>query len=154
MDQFVVPQFIDVEDKIFGPITVRQFVILLFSGVILFGLFRILELYTFAISAFVIGGGALIFAFVKVRGQTFHYFILNVVQSFKKPSKRIWKKELTKQELRELVAMKQEDIIETIKKKPAGREHIRQLSLMVNTGGYYQADFSAESDGVDDLHIG
>ena len=29
MDRFVVPQFIDVEDKIFGPVTVRQFLILL-----------------------------------------------------------------------------------------------------------------------------
>ena len=30
MDQFVVPQFIDAEDKIFGPLTARQFIIVMF----------------------------------------------------------------------------------------------------------------------------
>ena len=29
MEQFVVPQFIDAEDKILGPLTGRQFVIML-----------------------------------------------------------------------------------------------------------------------------
>ncbi|KKS92044.1 MAG: hypothetical protein UV69_C0039G0006, partial [Parcubacteria group bacterium GW2011_GWE2_43_12] len=32
MQQFVVPQFIDVEDKIIGPITVRQFIIIMVGG--------------------------------------------------------------------------------------------------------------------------
>ena len=30
--QFIVPQFIDVEDKIIGPVTTRQFVVLLAAG--------------------------------------------------------------------------------------------------------------------------
>ncbi len=36
MQQFVVPQFIDVEDKILGPLTVRQFLIMLVSCLICF----------------------------------------------------------------------------------------------------------------------
>ncbi len=36
MQQFVVPQFIEVEDKIFGPITIRQFLILLGAFVLIF----------------------------------------------------------------------------------------------------------------------
>ena len=35
-DQFVVPQFIEVEDKIFGPVTTRQFVVLLIGGLFVF----------------------------------------------------------------------------------------------------------------------
>ena len=37
MQQFTVPQFIDVEDKIIGPITTRQFVIML-AGFTLIGI--------------------------------------------------------------------------------------------------------------------
>ena len=36
MQQFVIPQFIDVEDKIIGPITVRQFIIMLAGGGLVF----------------------------------------------------------------------------------------------------------------------
>ena len=35
MQQFTVPQFIDVEPKIIGPITTRQFLIFLAAGLML-----------------------------------------------------------------------------------------------------------------------
>jgi len=47
MDQFVVPQFIDVEDKIFGPVTTRQFVILLIAGLIIFIAFKLADITLF-----------------------------------------------------------------------------------------------------------
>lgn len=36
MQQFLVPQFIDVENKIIGPLTVRQFVIFLIAAGFIF----------------------------------------------------------------------------------------------------------------------
>ena len=75
MDQFVVPQFIDVEDKIFGPVTSRQFVILLIAGLILFVAFKLADFALFIFMLATIGGFALILAFVKINGQSFHYFI-------------------------------------------------------------------------------
>ena len=138
MQQFVVPQFIDIEDKIFGPITTRQFLILLAAGLIIFLGYRFGDLATFALVLIIVGGLALVFAFVKVKGQTFHYFLLNIIQTRLKPSLRIWNKDYSKADLnfyRKRVFEKEE--VESLVKKKAKRQHIRDLSLVVNTGGYY-----------------
>ncbi|MBU0661024.1 PrgI family protein [Patescibacteria group bacterium] len=141
MQQFVVPQFIDVEDKIFGPVTTRQFLILLVTGMIIFLLNRFVDFTLFIILTFFIGGFSLILAFAKVNGQSFHYFMLNISESLKKPSLRIWKKSYTDKELQyfmELGIDKKEEV--AIEQKTVKRKHIHDLSLLVNTGGYYKAD--------------
>ena len=89
MDQFVVPQFIEVEDKIFGPVTTRQFLILLIASGFIFIAFKTLDLALFAVFTFFFGGFALVLAFVKVRGQSFHFFLLNVGESLRRPSLRV-----------------------------------------------------------------
>ena len=80
MQQFTVPQFIDVEDKILGPITIRQFLILLVGCIVIFISYRYGDLGTFVLVLAVVGILSLLFAFVKVNGQTFHYFLLNILQ--------------------------------------------------------------------------
>ena len=138
MQQFVVPQFIEVEDKIIGPVTVRQFLILLGASLFVFLAYRFGDFAMFISVLAIVGGGALIFAFVKVNGQDFHYFVLNTIQYFRRPSLRIWHKSYEREELeylRKLGIEEQKEII--TKKAPARREHIRDLSLIVNTGGYY-----------------
>ena len=69
-EQFVVPQFLDVEAKIIGPITGRQFVILLatiLAEFLIYSIFlNILFMLIFGIPTFALG---IIFAFVKVNGQ-------------------------------------------------------------------------------------
>jgi hypothetical protein len=141
MQQFVVPQFIDVEDKILGPITVRQFLIMLVGGMTLVVAFRFADFAIFAVLALIIGGITLTFAFVKVNGQTFHYFLLNLLQTWRKPSTRIWKKQYSQDEL-EYLRKKNANIeyTKTEKKKPVHRQRIRDLALIVNTGGYYRPD--------------
>lgn len=141
MQQFVVPQFIDVEDKIFGPITTRQFLILLFAGGVIFLSFKYFDLLLFGIITFFIGGLALVFAFYKPNGQLFHYFLLNIVQTNRKPKLRIWNKTPTKEELEYLRKLGTEAKAEAAPaKKQIHRAHIRNLALIVNTGGYYKGD--------------
>ena len=77
MQQFVVPQFIDVEDKIIGPITTRQFITMLFGAVIIFVLYRILSFGFFLLFGLTIAGATIAFAFVRMNGQPFHLFLLN-----------------------------------------------------------------------------
>ena len=141
MDQFTVPQFIDVEDKIFGPITTRQFIILLVTGLVLFIAFKLADFTLFIFMLAVIGGFALILAFVKINGQPFHYFILNMIQTARRPSRRVWNKQYTKAELNEL----RRGAGQTVEEKPApikklSYNRIRDLSLLVNTGGYYKPE--------------
>jgi len=141
MQQFTVPQFIDIEDKIFGPVTIRQFLILLVGGIIVFIAYRYGDLALFGLVLAIVGTLSLTFAFVKINGQSFHYFVLNIVQTTKKPSLRVWKKDYDKSELN---FFRKQDIdtgiMEHIEKKKAKRQHIRDLSLIVNTGGYYKAE--------------
>jgi hypothetical protein len=141
MDQFVVPQFIDVEDKIFGPITTRQFVILLSAALLLFIVFKLADTTLFIFALALIGGFALILSFVKINGQAFHYFILNIIQTVRRPSRRIWQKLYSKQELQEYITSGKVEVVEVVKETPRmSYSRIRDLSLVVNTGGYYNAE--------------
>ncbi|MEK7619033.1 MAG: PrgI family protein [Patescibacteria group bacterium] len=92
MDQVTVPQFIESEDKILGPITVRQFVIMFVAAIILFLVYKIADFSVFIVSCVPIGGGTFIFGFLKVNGQPFHFFILHIIQTLKKPSLRVWRR--------------------------------------------------------------
>lgn len=141
MQQFVVPQFIEVEDKIFGPITTRQFLIMLVAGTIVFLAYRFADFTLFIFLLIFVGGFSLVLAFVKVHGQTFHYFLLNIFQTIRKPSLRIWRKGHTKEELdywRKSDAIIEK--IEVVAPLATKRERIRDLALLVNTGGFYRPD--------------
>ncbi len=141
MDQFVVPQFIDVEDKIFGPVTARQFIILLVAGLVLFIAYKLVDTTLFIFLLAIIGGSALVLAFVKINGQSFHYFLLNLIQTLRRPSRRIWYKSEDKAELEELRKGEKVVLIEKVAEVPRlSYNRIRDLSLAVNTGGYYKPE--------------
>lgn len=141
MDQFVVPQFIEVEDKIFGPVTTRQFLILLSAGLLLFIIFKLADIALFIFLAIIIGGIALVLAFVKINGQPFHYFLLNIFQTLRRPSRRIWYKSFSKAELEESIKSGKVEMVEAVTEVPRmSYSRIRDLSLVVNTGGYYKPE--------------
>ncbi len=141
MQQFVVPQFIDVEDKIFGPVTTRQFLIMLVAGLIIFLAWRFGDIAMFILVLATVGGFSLILAFFKVNGQSFHYFMLNVFQTIKKPSLRMWKKDYPNDILHQLRKEGYREKVDAVEApKRVARARIRDLSLVVNTGGFYQAE--------------
>lgn len=140
MQQFVVPQFIDVEDRIFGPITTRQFLILMATGFIIFLAYKYADFALFLTITIIFGGLGILFSFVKVNGQNFHYFLLNILQTLRKPSLRIWNKTYSNADLDYLRKQEIEKVIEKEETKIPGRTHIRDLSLLVNTGGFYRPD--------------
>ncbi|TAN33534.1 PrgI family protein [Patescibacteria group bacterium] len=142
MDQFTVPQFIDVEDKIFGPITTRQFIILLAGSLLIFLSFKLADMALFIFLTALFGGLSLTFAFVKINGQPFHYFILNIAGTARRPSLRIWQKKYSNADLKKLrEANAEKKIEEAAKAMPRlSYNRIRDLSLIVNTGGYYKPE--------------
>ncbi|HBS00252.1 TPA: hypothetical protein DEA19_04475, partial [Candidatus Uhrbacteria bacterium] len=84
--QFVVPQFLDVETKIIGPVTMRQFLILLTTLLIEFLIYRfVLNIVVVIVLGVPILALGVIFAFAKVNGQGFHFVVLNMVQTLRKP---------------------------------------------------------------------
>ena len=139
-DKFIVPQFIENEEKILGPVTVRQFLLSLASAFALFIEYKILQLGYFILAAVItvaIGGT---FGFVKVNGQPFHLFFLNFLQTLLRPALRVWDKAPTEAELRLFIrpqTIVDTDIGATIRKTRPGSSRLRDLGLIVNTGGVY-----------------
>ncbi len=136
MDLITVPQFIDNEDKILGPITVRQFVIMLVTGGILFVIFKLSDLSLFILSAILIGGTGALFAFYRVNGQPFHFFLLHIFQTVRNPSLRVWKRDtapviniIDEESGHDEVAPRQSRMSE---------QRLSDLSLIVDTGGAYK----------------
>jgi hypothetical protein len=69
--QFQVPQFIEVEDKIFGPLTFKQFIYVLGGLGGSYILWRILPIYIAGPLILVIAGFAAALAFFKFNGRPF-----------------------------------------------------------------------------------
>ena len=74
--RYSVPQFIDVEDKIIGPISVRQFVTIIVGAALLFISFRLLNFLIFALVGVFIFALTGVVAFARINGRPFHYFLL------------------------------------------------------------------------------
>lgn len=140
-----MPQFIDVEDKIIGPITTRQFVIILADFFIIFILYKLLETIIFIPLAVILVVSGIVLAFVKVNGMPFHFFLLNIVQTMKKPNLRVWDKSLSTAEVKEyLKAEEVKPLPVPPQKEPLSTSRLSELVLVVNTGGLYKPEEYAE----------
>ncbi|MFA6017976.1 MAG: PrgI family protein [Patescibacteria group bacterium] len=141
-NQFVVPQFLDVESKIIGPVTARQFLIMLAVLVVEFLIYRIfLNIIFVVLFGVPVLGIGLMFAFAKVNGQPFHFIVLNFIQTFQKPKLRIWDKTLSDADIRMFLQKVDEEIITPpVRKAPLERSRLNELTLVVNTGGVYESD--------------
>lgn len=140
--QFTVPQFLDVEDKIIGPITARQFLICMGGGLLLFIAYKLLSFDSFIIAALIIGASTGILAFFRVNGMPFHLFLLNLIQTFKRSKLRVWIKEYTYAELR-LLAIKKPEFkpgVNIPTKRLSPVSSLSELSLIVDTGGVYKGE--------------
>ncbi len=139
--QFVVPQFIDVEDKIIGPVTTRQFLIILGTALLLFLDYKIMRFAYFVVTGLPIAGLAATFAFARVNGAPFHLFFLNMLQTTRRPKARVWYKDETDAEIRVLMAAppappsKVEPVKETV-----STSRLEELTLVANTGGVYNPE--------------
>ncbi len=92
--QFRVPQFIDVEDKIIGPLTLKQFAYILGAGGFAFIIWTFISIKILAVILIIpLSGLFLSFAFLKVNGRpsidvlehAFKYFTNAKIYTWKQP---------------------------------------------------------------------
>jgi hypothetical protein len=94
--QFKVPQFIDIEDKLFGPFTFSQFAFLIGGAGIIFVLYKALP---FLISIFLIIPMIVLticLVFVKINGKSFVYYFEAAFTYLISSKLYIWKQRLVK----------------------------------------------------------
>lgn len=144
MQKFIVPQFIDVESKILGPITVRQFATVAIGAVFLFLAYRLADFALFLIWAVIILGMTALVAFFKFNGLPFHIFMLNMVATYKRPMLRVWLKEEYRP-ARESKGKKKDQKEEKyfVPKKEFSSAKLSELALIIDTGGIYKGEAEA-----------
>jgi len=91
--QFKVPQNIDLEDKIVGPLTLIQFLYVISGGILIYLLYlSIGGTFFFWVLSVPIATIALALAFLKIQDQPLSHFIKAGLMYLSRPKIRIWQR--------------------------------------------------------------
>ncbi|MFH0906848.1 MAG: PrgI family protein [bacterium] len=90
--QFKVPQFVEIEDKIIGPLSLKQFLYVLAGTGLLFIFWFILNLWAFIIVAIPIAGFCALLVFYKFEGRPFISLLSSLIKYFSKPKLYLWRR--------------------------------------------------------------
>ncbi len=94
--RYQVPQFIEVEDKVIGPLTVKQFIYLVGGAGMCFIVYTFLYFYIAIPLIAVIGALSLALAFYKINNKPFIDFLESAFLFYTKQNLYLWKKEQKK----------------------------------------------------------
>jgi len=137
MQQFAVPQFIDTEPKVLGPVTVRQFVMFLIAGLFIFIEYKLADFGLFLVEAIITAGITVLFAVVKINGRPFHFFLLNVIRTSTRPALRLWQHAELSVRPEEMPTPK---TVSVLSPRKVTEERLSHLALVVDTGGAYKGE--------------
>ncbi|MFA6353973.1 MAG: PrgI family protein [Candidatus Paceibacterota bacterium] len=93
--QFKVPQFLDIEDKIFGPFTFKEFIYLAGGAGLCFVLYKLLGLMMGAIPILIMAGFSLTLTFYKPNNKPFVNILESGFKYFTQNKLYIWKKRIS-----------------------------------------------------------
>lgn len=133
--QYKVPQNIDIEDKVIGPLTLKQFIYLMVGGGILFVIrFSLPEAlgFLFMPIALLVGGFFIALAFFRPGDRPFEVYLFSIITTLTRPKKRIWKKTANRPSLQPAAGSMQEKTAE----KKVTSEDLERLAFIVDSGGF------------------
>ena len=90
--RFQVPQFIDIEDKIFGPLTIKQFIYIAGGAGLCFLLFRFLPLILTIPLGVIVLGMSFALAFYQINNKPLIYIIQSAFGYYVSSKLYLWKK--------------------------------------------------------------
>jgi hypothetical protein len=129
---FNIPQFIDKEDKIVGPLTARQLGWLIGGAAVAFVFWTFLSKPVFIVVAIIIAGMTVALAFYRPNGQPLIAFVLSSFSFLSSPKMYVWKRVPEKDGPKKEVTNKI-DII--IPKKELTARKIEDLSKILDNRG-------------------
>lgn len=124
--QFQVPQFIEVEDKIFGPLTFKQFIYLAGGAGLSFTiyiLFPKIIAYPFILIAIAL---SLALAFYNLNNKPFIYVIESAFKYFFSSKLYIWKKE--PKEIQKKKNLKESNIVDQLNIPRLSDSKLKEIS--------------------------
>lgn len=119
--QYPVPQFTDVEDRIIGSLTIKQFGIIFAAGIIVFLIYSMFKsIPVLIVAAIFVGLPALAVAFAKVNGRPMYRFFGHFIKFFTEPKFYVFHKEA--RTMSDLTKLKDAEISQKIifEEKPKG----------------------------------
>ncbi|MDO8658984.1 MAG: PrgI family protein [Candidatus Parcubacteria bacterium] len=115
--QFKVPQFLDIEDKIFGPFTFREFVYLAGGAGLCFILYRLLGFYLGALPIVAAAGFSLALTFYRPNNKPFLNMVAAGFSYFAKDKLYVWERRKN--------TIKNDKLRITNEENPVSREDVR-----------------------------
>ena len=139
-----IPQNVTIEDKLVGPLTLKQFLYLLGSAAIVFIAYQYFSrAYLYFIEFLIISAVAVMLgvmlAFGKINGRPFGVFLINLFKFIFLPKTRAWVKEPRKYvkairvRAKDIKSTKEE--IEERKSDTEFKSQIEKLANILDTGG-------------------
>lgn len=89
--QYQVPQFIDVEDKIIGPLTLKQFAFVAVGAVITFFLFFILKVAYAILLGLPLMAISIALPFARIDGMPLWKYLIAMIAFARRPQEYLWK---------------------------------------------------------------
>lgn len=142
-----IPQNIEREDKLVGPLTLKQFLYVLGGSAVVFLAFQYYNLgylffHEFVIIGTIGGGLAISFAFLSINGRPFPIFIIHLASFMGSSKTRLWRKTADKEALPlKLTDASMRSSASSTEAIPSQSE-LEKLALVLDTGGKIKTDAS------------
>ncbi|MFQ6049458.1 MAG: PrgI family protein [Candidatus Paceibacterales bacterium] len=133
--RFTIPQFIEYEAKIVGPLTFKQFIFVGLAGATAFVLYFMVPFSIFLISCFALGGIALAFAFLKIGGRSFSTVLGSFLKFILSPKIYLWKKKESpvKVFIKKEKPKEEEEKEEELPLKIAEKSQLKRIKTQIET---------------------
>ncbi len=139
MAQFQIPQFIEEEAKIVGPLTIKQFGYLAVAGGLSFGLFYLFTFIVWLLFSAVIMGTAAALAFVKINGQNLPEILVAGFSYMWKPRRYVWQRAMQQTTL----DISDLEKIQTIRQNISISDKLKNIAVGVTTGKIFRGGTEA-----------
>lgn len=130
--RFSVPQFIDVEDKIIGPLTLKQGVYIVGGIGLCVGIFLQFGFFWAVVVGAPFLGLAFALAFVKIHGRSFMYVLASAFFFITKDKLYLWRKTPKKKKVGEKKTTPTEENTDTISVKTS-QSNLKKLAWSLDT---------------------
>lgn len=143
-NQYKIPQKLDIEEKIIGPFTLKQFVFLLFGAVVVYILFNMFYTVTpaiFMITATPVAMITLSFVFIRINERPFEDFIFYFIGFLKNSRQLRWQKSTKLRTFERMTSSSADDVlkqktIEKLAKRGIVKSRLTEIAKVLDTKGW------------------
>lgn len=128
--QFQVPQFIDIEDKIIGPLTLKQFLYVGAAGMFSFITYFFFNTFLWIIVTVLLGGAAIAIAFIKYNGRPMIIMLGAIFKYIWNPKLYLWRHDIGTKEMFSGIKI---GALPSSNKQSQGKNPLKNLFLRLNT---------------------